>query len=79
MADHAFMFEQRMSIENMTWAAIRAPGGIPERSSHGMVSNGKDLVFVFGGNTTDDEGLILLRAPDLNGQESLCLSATCIS
>ena len=45
-----------MSIENLTWSAIRAPGGVPERSSHGLVTNGKELMIVFGGNTTDDEG-----------------------
>ena len=49
-----------MGLESFSWAPVRTLGAIPERSSHGMVTNGKDVVIVFGGNTTDDQGSLII-------------------
>ena len=47
-----------MGIGNGVWTALRAGGGIPERSGHGLVLAPPDVMIAFAGNTTDDEGLL---------------------
>ena len=62
-----------MVIENLAWTAVKTIGAIPERSSHGMAGNGKDFVIVFGGNTTDDQGVAcVVRGVGSRRQASRC-------